>query len=108
MKCSKQPCICHANHYKLLFKGFGLLYLYGVQCKMCLKQYPVKCILKHMSLTYVDVLLKVVLLLSAIYYLILGFLPGIAYMFSLIILINFFIYPLLFKMKIIVIDRKKE
>ena len=73
MKCSKQPCICHANHYKLLFKGFGLLYLYGVQCKMCLKQYP-----------------------------------GIVYMFSLIILINFFIYPLLFKMKIIVIDRKKE
>lgn len=58
-----------------------------------------------MSLQYLDVMLKVILLLCVVYYIILGFPFGVIYMFMLILLLNVVIYPLLFKLGIMIIDQ---
>ncbi len=107
MKCKKQPCTCHNDRYVLLFRGFHIISLYGVKCQRCKRVYKIKSLFPHMSLEFIDVILKIVLILSMIYYAILGFLPGVIYMFALILLPNIFIYPLLFKIGIMIIERKE-
>ena len=105
MKCNRQKCKCGSNKYSLEFCGLNILFLRGVQCKRCKKVYPIRCVLKHMSLQYLDVMLKGVLLLCVVYYIILGFPFGVIYMFALILLVNVVIYPLLFKLGIMIIDQ---
>lgn len=85
MKCRSQPCACHSTRYRCRYKGFHFLVLSGVECRTCHQIYPVRTLLKGMSLPYVDAMGKVVFLLAAVYYAILNFIPGVIAMLAMII-----------------------
>ena len=106
MKCRNQPCVCQSTRYSCIYKGFHFLVLSGVQCKACRKTYPVKTVLKGMSLPYVDALGKLVFLLAALYYAILNFIPGIIAMLSMIFLMNYILVPVLFHFGILFVENE--
>ncbi len=109
MKLKGQLCNkCSGYNYKLNFKGLRILFLSNVECKNCHSKYGFKGALPGMSIQYVDVIFKVVLILVAIYYAILKWLPGIIYMIVLFLLLNFVVNPILFKFGLILIDKEVE
>lgn len=88
MKCRSQPCACHSTRYRCRYKGFHFLVLSGVECRTCHQIYPVRTLLKGMSLPYVDAMGKVVFLLAAA-------------MLAMIILMNQVFVPVLFRFGIL-------
>ena len=101
MKCRSQPCACHSTRYRCRYKGFHFLVLSGVECRTCHQIYPVRTLLKGMSLPYVDAMGKIVFLLAAVYYAILNFIPGVIAMLAMIILMNRVFVPVLFRFGIL-------
>lgn len=101
MKLKKQPCKCNTAKYELNFKGLHFFFLNGMRCKQCGKTYNVKCLFENMSMKHIDSFIKIIFLLTALYYIILNFYIGAIYMVVLILALNYLLYPLLLKMGIL-------
>ncbi len=106
MRLKAQPCKCKKDDYKLCFKGFHSLFLSSLECKNCHRKYSIKGIFPYMSLQYVDVMFKIILFLTFIYYCILKWLPGVIYMVVLFFMMNYVVYPFLFKLGFMLIDKE--
>lgn len=105
MKLKGRTCTaCDSDNYSITYK-FGL-FLQGAKCKKCKKRYNIKGALPLMSTKYVDVMFKIVLILAMIFFASIGFLFGSAYMFVLILICNYLIYPFMFKVGMLVIDKE--
>lgn len=108
MRIKYQPCLkCNNDKYSITFK-YGIFFLKGVKCKKCKTEYKIKGVLPYMSTQYIDVMFKITLILVMIYYAILKFPFGIAYMLVLWAMLNYIIYPFMLKIGMLMIDNGKD
>jgi len=108
MRLKKEICVkCKKEmNCDLEFKGFGFLFLSGVRCSNCGHKYGVKGMLKGMSLQYVDVIVKLMFLANGFYFILLKYYMGFILTIAVIMLLNYVIYPLFFKLTILRIDTR--
>lgn len=108
MRLKRQPCECKCDNYKISYKGLHMFFMSSVECKKCHKKHKIRGVFENMSIQYIDIMFKIILILVMIYYAILKWVPGILYMVAMFFFLNYVIYPLLFKLGFMMIDNRKE